>query len=248
MFTATGEAVQWAEVLYKKPVLVQRGSFHPLTTATLDVLERGLEQFAQDPELNGEPPVVLMEMTLRHLTTGDKIEEKDFLHRADTLGALGKTVLVSNFRRFHRLRSYLSRYTNRPIGLALGASKLKEIFDETFYNENEGGLLGGLGQLFRNQARLYVYPSLDLESGRVITGENFPSPPHLAHLHAYLLENRFIQCIRNYQPALLPIRSQDVLARIQSGDPSWEPLVPQPIVEVIKRHGLFGHPAEQTGF
>jgi len=246
MFTAKGEAVQWAEVLDKKPVLVQRGSFHPPTTATLDVLERGLEQFAQDPELKGQPPVVLMEMTLRHLTTGDKIEEEDFLHRADTLGALGKTVLVSNFRRFHRLRSYLSRYTNRPIGLALGASKLKEIFDETFYNENEGGLLGGLGQLFRNQARLYVYPSLDLQSGRVITGENFPAAPHLGHLRAYLLENRFIQCIRNYQPALLSIRSRDVLARIQSGDPSWEPLVPQPIVELIKRHGLFGHPTDQA--
>ncbi len=212
------------------------------------MLERGLEQFVQDPELNGEPPVVLMEMTLRHLTSGDKIEEKDFLHRADTLGALGKTVLVSNFRRFHRLRSYLSRYTDRPIGLALGASKLKEIFDETFYNENEGGLLGGLGQLFRNRARLYVYPSLDLESGQVITGESFPVPPHLGHLQAYLLENRFIRSIRNYQPGLLAIRSRDVLARIQSGDSSWEPLVPKPIVDVIKRHGLFGHPAEQTGF
>ncbi len=29
MFTAKGEAVQWAEVLYQKPVLVLRGSFHP---------------------------------------------------------------------------------------------------------------------------------------------------------------------------------------------------------------------------
>src|SRR5206468_11552403 len=98
MFTAEGEAVQWAEVLYKKPVLVQRGSFRPLTKATLDVLERGLEKFVREPELQGEPPVVLMEMTLRHLTTGDVIEEQDFLHRADTLRALGKTVLISNFR------------------------------------------------------------------------------------------------------------------------------------------------------
>ena len=40
MFTAKGEAVQWAEVLYQKPVLVQRGSFLPVTKATLDVLER----------------------------------------------------------------------------------------------------------------------------------------------------------------------------------------------------------------
>src|SRR5206468_7594325 len=35
MLTAKGEAVQWAEVLYNKPVLVQRGSFRPVTKATL---------------------------------------------------------------------------------------------------------------------------------------------------------------------------------------------------------------------
>ena len=220
MFTAKGEAVQWAEVLYKKPVLVQRGSFHPVTTATLDVLERALEQFVGAPELKGEPPVVLMEMTLRHLTTGEMIEEKDFLQRADTLSALGKTVLVSNFRRFHRLAAYLSRYTNRPIGLALGASKLAEIFDESFYNDNEGGMLGGLGQLFKNPARLYIYPSIKLDSGAVITAENFPVAPHLKHLYAHLLENRFIEGIRNFNPALLRIRSQDVLGKIQSGDAS----------------------------
>jgi len=243
MFTAKGEAVQWAEALSHKPVLVLRGSFHPVTKATLDVLERGLEQFVQEPELQGEPPVVLMEMTLRHLTLGEVIEEQDFLHRADTLGALGRTVLVSNFRRFHRLAAYLSRYTNRPLGLALGAFKLKEILDESFYNDNEGGLLGGLGQLFKNPARLYVYPSLDLDSGQVITGESFPVAPHLKHLYAYLLENRFIQCLRNYNPDLLPIRSRDVLARLQSGDPTWEALVPPPIVAVIKRNRLFGYAA-----
>src|SRR5205823_9478562 len=63
MFTAEGEAVQWAEVLHKRPVLVLRGSFHPVTTATLDVLERALEQFVADPAVQGESPVVLMELT-----------------------------------------------------------------------------------------------------------------------------------------------------------------------------------------
>jgi len=243
MFTAKGEAVQWAEVLHKKPALVQRGSFHPVTKATLDVLERALEQFVQEPELKGETPVVLMEMTLRHLTTGEGIDEQDFLNRADMLSALGKTVLISNFRRFHRLAAYLSRYTKQPIGLALGASKLGEIFDESFYNESEGGLLGGLGQLFKNPARLYVYPHLNLESGHTLTVENFPVPPHLKHLYAHLLENGFIQGIGNFNADLLPIRSRDVLGRIQSGDASWEQLVPPVIAEIIKRDGLFGYRA-----
>jgi hypothetical protein len=240
MFTARGEAVQWAEVLYKKPVLVQRGSFKPVTRATLDVLERSHESFMCQPDLEGEEPVVLMEMTLRHLTMGDVISEEDFLHRADTHSARGKTVLVSNFRRFHRLAAYLGRYTSRPLGLAIGASKLAEIFDEAFYNENEGGMLGGLGQLFKNPARLYVYPSLDSRTGSVVTAENFPILPRLKHLYAYFLENGYIRAIQNADPSLLPISPRDVLAKIHAGDPSWENLVPPQIVEIIKRDHLFG--------
>jgi hypothetical protein len=243
MFTAKGEAVQWGEVLYQKPVLVLRGSFLPVTRATLDVLERALERFVREPDLQGEPPVVLMEMTLRQLTTGERIDETDFLQRADMLSALGKTVLISNFRRFHRLAAYLARYTKRPIGLAVGASKLGEIFDESFYNESEGGLLGGLGQLFKNPARLYVYPHLDLPTGHRLTVENFPIPAKLRHLYAHLVENRFIQGIECSNAELLSIRSQDVLARIRAGDASWEQLVPPPIAAIIKRDGLFGYRA-----
>ncbi|SPE60330.1 conserved hypothetical protein [Verrucomicrobia bacterium] len=245
MFTARGEAVQWAEVLYKKPVLVQRGSFRPVTTATLDVLERGLEQFVQEPDLEGETPVVLMEMTLRHLTTEEKIDAVDFLHRAETLSALGKTVLISNFRRFHRLASYLSRYTKRPLGLALGATYLKEIFDQSFYNESEGGLLGGLGQLFKNPARLYVYPALNQGSGQLVTAQTFAPPPNLKHLYQHLLENRFIQGIRKYNPQLLPVRRREVLEKIQTGDPAWESLVPAPLVQLIKQNHLFGYASVQ---
>ncbi|PWU13369.1 MAG: nicotinate-nucleotide adenylyltransferase [Verrucomicrobia bacterium] len=269
MFTAQGEAIQWAEVLYKKPVLVQRGSFRPVTRATLDVLERSLEQFVQEPELKSQTPVVLMEMTLRHLATraavsptapppplgapkrseggptlsSDPIDPTDFLHRADTLQALGQTVLISNFARFHRLASYLSRYTQQPIGIAMGASHLQEIFDEALYNQSEGGLLGGLGQLFKNDNRLYVYPHLDLDSGQVITAENYPVPPHLRHLHQFLLESRCLRPVRDFNGDLLPTRRLDVLARMQSGDALWEQHVPPQIVEVIKRGKLFGYKA-----
>jgi hypothetical protein len=233
--------VQWAEVLYKKPVLVQRGSFRPVTRATLDVQERGLECFLREPDLKGESPVVLTEMTLRHLTTGDVIEETDFLHRARTLGALGKTVLISNFRRFHRLAWYLGRYTDRPLGLALGASKLSEIFDESFYNESEGGLLGGLGLLFRNPARLYVYPSLDARSGQALTANSFSISPRLKHLYSHLLENRYIQDVTGFNRDLLQISSRDVLKKIQAGDASWESQVPESIVQIIRREKLFGY-------
>jgi hypothetical protein len=63
----------------------------------------------------------------------------------------------------------------------------------------------------------------------------------LKHLYAHVLENRFIQGIRNFNADLLPIRSRDVLAKIQSGDASWEQQVPPVIAEIIKRDRLFGY-------
>src|SRR5207247_10961383 len=66
MFTADGEIVQPSEVLHERPILVERGSFRPVTKLTLDLLDSTREQFLREPELPGEAPVVLMEMTLRN--------------------------------------------------------------------------------------------------------------------------------------------------------------------------------------
>jgi hypothetical protein len=66
----------------------------------------------------------------------------------------------------------------------------------------------------------------------------------LKHLYEHVVGNGFIQGIRNYNADLLPIRSRDVLGRIQSGDASWEQQVPPVIAEIIKRDRLFGYLAE----
>src|SRR5437016_99701 len=96
MFTADGEVVQAAEVLYKKPIIVERGSFRPVTKVTIDMLNCAQAQFVQEPRVQGEEIVVLMEMTLRNLTgDGGVIDHKDFLDRVDLIGSLGKTVLNS---------------------------------------------------------------------------------------------------------------------------------------------------------
>jgi hypothetical protein len=240
MFTADGETVVAGEVLYKKPVLVERGSFRPLTNPMLDMLERAQEQFLQEESLKGEPPVVITEMTLRQLQVDDVIDHRDFLDRVDMLSALGKTVLISSFRRYHRLVMYLSRYTQKTIGLPLGLARLRDVMDESFYTDLEGGLMESLGQLFKNDAKVYVYPSLDRKTGKIITVENMEVAPHLRHLYMHLVENRFVEDIRNYNPDYLPIYSRDVLDKIKAGDASWEKLVPPPIARVIKDKRLFG--------
>jgi hypothetical protein len=240
MFTADGETVVAGEVLYKKPVLVERGSFRPLTNPMLDMLERAQEQFLQEESLKGESPVVIMEMTLRQLQVDDVIDHRDFLDRVDTLSALGKTVLISSFFRHHRLVMYLSKYTQKTIGLPLGLARWRDVMDESFYTDLEGGLMESLGQLFKNGAKVYVYPSLDRKTGKLTIVENLEVAPHLRHLYAHLVENRFVENIRNYNPDYLAIYSRDVLEKIKAGDASWEKLVPPPIAQVIKTKRLFG--------
>jgi hypothetical protein len=240
MFTANGETIIPSELLYKKPVLLERGSFRPLTNPMLDMLERAQEQFVKEDSLQGEPPVVMFEMTLRQLQVGDAIDHRDFLDRVDTLGALGKPVLISNFLRYHRLVSYLSRQTQKPIGLPIGLVRLRDVFDEKFYTDLPGGLMESLGQLFKNGAKLYVYPSLDKKTGKLFTVENLDIPPHLCHLYRHLVENKFIEDITNYNADALKIYSSEVLAKIHAGDEALSKLIPPPIFEIIKAKKLFG--------
>jgi hypothetical protein len=240
MFTADGETIIPGELLWKKPVFLERGSFRPLTNPMLDMLDRGQELFIKEKCAPGEQPVVLFEMTLRQLQVGNAIDHKDFLDRVDTLGALGKPVLISNFLRYHRLVTYLSRQTDKPIGLPIGLVRLRDVFDEKFYTDLPGGLMESLGQLFKNGAKLFVYPSLDKKTGKLTTVETLEVAPNLRHLYAHLVENNFIANIPNYNPDALKVYSSEVLAKIQSGDETLSKIVPAPIFEMIKAKQLFG--------
>lgn len=242
MFTADGEVVQPSEVLYRKPVLVERGRFRPLTHMTLDILRRAHDLFLEDPDLAGEEPVVVMEMTLRDLGGAGSIAHEDFLARVDTLRTVGKTVLVSRFVRFFRLVEYLSRYTQKRIGLAIGVPILGQVTDRQFYTDLPGGALEGAGRLFRSNVRLYVAPTRDAATGAVIAAEAMTFTDRTQQLFYHLLiESGFIVPLRNFQEEWLQIRADDVLAQIAAGDAAWEASVPPPVAEVIKRERLFGY-------
>src|SRR5262249_24500102 len=62
MFTADGERVQPSEALYRRPILVERGSFRPAPRLTVDLLERAKDRFSREAEVLGLEPVVLAEM------------------------------------------------------------------------------------------------------------------------------------------------------------------------------------------
>ena len=240
MFTAGGEVVQPSERLYMRPVLVERGRFRPVTLLTQDLLERARAQFIVEQCGEGDPPVVLMEMTLRGLGSDAGVDRRDFLARADTLRALGQMVLISNHGPYYRLVEHLSRYTQRPIGIALGVPALMSLLEPQHYEDLAGRTLEAVGRLFAHNVCVYLYPYRDPGTGEVITAETLRVAPAIQHLYAHLLQNRYVQPIRQHTVAYLPIQTRDVLQGIQSGDPGWECMVPPAIVEIIKGERLFG--------
>lgn len=240
MFMPSGELVQPADALHKKSILVERGSFRPVTRVTADMLHRAKAQMVQDPKVAGQDLMVLVEMTLKNLNVAGKIDHRDFLDRVDLLGTLGHPVLISNYGEFFRLASYLFRFTKLPIGIVIGVPTLKDLFEEKYYGDLEGGILESFGRLFRNDLKVYCYPLKDARSGAIITAGNLQVAPHLQHLYDYLLENKFMQPLRDVDESKMSIFSRDVLQEIQSNSPGWEEKVPEQVARMIKERKLLG--------
>jgi len=241
MFGPDGEVLQPSEVLYKKPVLVERGSFRPVTYVNLDMLECARNQFIREPSVQGEEIVTLMELTMNNLLETGEIDYNDFLARAEVLAATGATVLISDYFEYYRLAAYLSRYTKKKIGMAMGIPSLRELFDEDYYKNLEGGILESFGRLFKNDLKLYIYPSKDKETGQLVTVERLKVEPHLRNLYEHLMENNLIGSIDFYNKDYLPIFSRDVLIKIRENDPSWETMVTSEVARIIKERKFFGY-------
>jgi hypothetical protein len=246
MFTAQGEVVQPSEVLYKKPILVERGSFRPATKLTLDLLQRALEQFQNEPAVRGQTPMVLAEMTLHSLNAEPDERHEDFLARADILRALGFDVLISRFEPYYELAEYLAGYTDGLIGLAVGVPSVRQVADERYYTDLPGGVLESVGRLFKRSVKMYVYPTRDPVTGEIQTLDTAPRPAPWHHLHHLLVDIGRVEPIRSYEESYLSIRTPEVLAKIKQGDPSWESMVPPVVAEMIKAKHLFGWQRERT--
>lgn len=268
MFGPEGDVLQPSEVFYKKAILVERGSFRPVTHVNVDMLNCATAQFVQEPAVKGKDVVVIMEITMNNLLAAGALDAQDFLQRVDLLGELGLAVMISNHSEYYRLTSYFRRYTKEMIGMVLGINNLLEIFNEKYYEHLEGGILESFGRMFRHAVKLYIYPMRQeaydryLTTGDVaapgshvghafaanvlITAKNIQVTDHLRNLYDHLMENHYIDCITGFDPGVLGIFSRDVLGRIRDSDPGWETMVPPTVAAAIKRRRLFGHKEEPS--
>jgi hypothetical protein len=252
MFGPQREVLQPSEVLYKRRVLIERGSFRPITHLNVDMLHSARAQFLAEPGSANAEPLPLLEITLNNLLQTGALAHIDFVARAETLSALGYSVLISRFPEYYRLALYLRQYTKEPLRLVLGINSFLQMLSEKFYEHLEGGILESMGKLFQHDTKLLIYPMTsamyklyvasvdgyqDLPPPPregLITADTLPLPPRIKHLYEHLRSLGRIEPISDYNPAYLEISSRDVLRKIREGDQSWERDVPTQAARVIK--------------
>lgn len=246
-FGSDGKNLQPSEVLYKKHIVVVRGRFRPVINVHIDMLNTGVQQFLEEPDVDKENVVVLTELTLQSLKernadlTAD-IDEKDFLERVDILGSLGQTVMISNFHEYYKLVAYLSTITKLKMGVVLGYPNLEYIFSEDHYKTLPGGILESFATLFSRKVKLFIYPTL--RNGIIQNCLRLQLPPHLIDLYRYLIANNKIEDITHYNRNNLNIQTDRVLQMIKEGTNGWEEYVPAEVSAMIKERCLFGYTRE----
>lgn len=248
IFGPDGQNLQASNVLYKKNILALRGSFRPVTKVNIDMIKNGYDVFVKENRVEKKNLQVLFEITLNNLReeTGD-IDEDDFLNRADILCQLGQTVLISNFMRYYKLVEYFSRYTKERMGIIMGLSNLEEVFKEKYYRHLNGGMLEAFGILFTRDLKMYIYPSKPSDEVALKQTGDMEVHPRLQPLLDYLIFNKKIVDLDDFDPSVLHIFSKEVLRKIRLREEGWEDMVPAYVDNMIKKDRLFGYvPEEET--
>jgi len=225
----------------------RRGRFRPVTKVHIDMIEAGKKQFLKEKDVSEDNLNVVFELTLKDLTADGKISDKDFVDRAELLGSLGYTVMISNYLKHYKMVDYLASIAKgKRMGVIVGVYNLHTIFDERYYDNLPGGLLEAFGRGFGHNVKLFVYPANNVDTGELYGLHNLKVPEHLNGLLTYLKDNNKMEAIEEYDHKLLHIMSDDVLSKIKAGSSSWEDEVPMEVVKVIKFFELFGYQAKVT--
>lgn len=240
MFDSKSASIVPSSAMRKKDIIVTRGSFKPPTKLHLDMRDAAAAQFKAFGNLSDRGILNVAELTMSELGADGKVDDASFLARVDLLARLGYNVLISDYLRFFRLRTWIRNFTKNRIAITLSVLDLPKIFDDSFYEGLEGGILVALGQLFSDDTNVFVYPA-EID-GKVVTLETVDLPEKVRHLLRYLVSTQAMVGIDDFKPENLQATPQEVAAQILKGRGDWERLVPPGIAEEIIEKKLFGFP------
>tara|TARA_R110002033_G_scaffold50174_4_gene97123 strand:+ start:34 stop:1197 length:1164 start_codon:yes stop_codon:yes gene_type:complete len=241
MFGPDGINLLPSQVLYKKNILALRGSYRPVTKVNMDIYEKSKELFLKEKTVDKDNVQIIFEITLANLRAEGKINERDFLDRAELLCSLGQTVMITNFQEYYRLVEYFAQFTKARMTLAMGVYNLIQIFDEKYYRHLSGGILEAFGKLFFKDLKVYLYPLKNRETGEFYTSENLKVHPRMKELYKFFKYNGKMLDIKDFNPDIMDILSRDVLKMIINGEEGWEVMLPEGVADIIKDQRLFGY-------
>jgi hypothetical protein len=241
VFGPDGKNVLPARIFYKKNILALRGSFRPVTKVNMEMYEKSYDMFIKENKVDAEKTVVVFEITLSNLRSEGKIDEQDFMDRADLLCSLGQSVMISNFQEYYKVVEYFSNYTKARMGLAMGVSNLVDIFDEKYYRHLSGGILEAFGKLFFKDLKVYLYPMFDPKTGELLTSENLKVYPRMKELYKFFKYNGKVIDIVDYDESIMNVFSREILQMISDGKRGWEDMIPEGTADLIKDYRLFGY-------
>ncbi|MFZ9001935.1 MAG: TonB-dependent receptor [Bacteriovoracaceae bacterium] len=246
LFDSYGNVRNASDELYKKNVLILRGSWRPPTLVNMDMLETGVKLFKERLGKNSSV-MALPEISMSKLKEKGEIDNNDFLARVDLLASLGERVLITNFTPYHDLAMYLRKYTSKSrMGFVLGVYNLEEIMDESKYTDTSSGVLGAMGMIIGHNTELLLYPATESDQGGgalncIVNSENLNVKDSKKILIKYLKKEGNLIDINDFNPKYSGIWSRQVLKMIQEDEEGWEKMVPELVADLVKDKQLFGY-------
>ena len=207
----------------------------------MDIYVKAKEVFLAEKKVDKNNVKIIFEITLANLRSEGKINERDFLDRAELLCSLGQTVMITNFQEYYRLVEYFAQFTKARMALAMGVYNLIQIFDEKYYRHLSGGILEAFGKLFFKDLKVYLYPLKNHQTGELFTSENLKVHPRMKELYKFFKYNGKMNDIKDFNPDILDILSREVLKMIQDNEEGWEDMLPDGVADIIKDQRLFGY-------
>jgi hypothetical protein len=241
MFDENGDVCLPKDELYKKDIILTRGSYRPPTKVNEDILNTGLQNFSSEIGVDAKKVISLAEITINHLKEDGELTYDDFLARVDLLNSINQKVLITNMPQFFHLTNYVSNFKPKNIGLVFGVYNFMQIFDDT-YTKLEGGMLEALGNLLRPNVKIYLCPYKEEEGGQLINLDSVSTSKDKLHLLEYIRQSGQVKDLTGHDDKLLHIYSRKVLKMIRNSESGWETFVPDAIAKTINDKCLFGHP------
>lgn len=203
------EAAVPAEVVFRKHLLVLRGTFRPFTDTHADMIRCGVEAFADDLNTSERDIERFCEMNVAQYLSDGVDEVSDLESRVLDLTGRGYNVMVTSHFRYFRVSEYFTKLGRRRIGFVLSVDNIRAIMHEAYYDGLAGGILEAMARLFSSDVKLLVYPNLETD-GSTTTAENVEIPDSQKYLYRHLRHNGRLLPLRPDPEKLVPFEHGEV--------------------------------------